>query len=320
VVETATGTLLITPKGTAPSELETYFRASSIFLDPNIFGRFLATVILLLVAIVLWTGERRAFAAATAAFAALWSGLVLTFSQTSFVALLVGLAVLAGLRWGLRPVLAGTGIALAAGLIALIAGAGLLRTDLRDSRSVDRATSGRADLVAGAVGLWAERPLAGHGSGSFSVRFRARERVTSEQAVSASHTTPLTVAAEQGLIGLAVYAALVAAALSVAFRGLGVLRTAAPLSPPAIARAGIAAAFVALAVHTLAYAAFLEDPLAWALLGVGLALSPAAATGGGAAPLGHGVRPAPSGAPAPRDALAAGQSPAARRRTGSSSP
>ena len=39
-----------------------------------------------------------------------------------------------------------------------------------------------------------------------------------------------------------------------------------------IARAAIAAAFVALVVHTLLYAAFLEDPLAWALLAVGTAL------------------------------------------------
>jgi hypothetical protein len=42
-----------------------------------------------------------------------------------------------------------------------------------------------------------------------------------------------------------------------------------------IARAAIAAAFVALVVHTLLYAAFLEDPLAWALLAIGSALRPA---------------------------------------------
>jgi O-antigen ligase len=322
-METATQTLLITPKGTAPSELETYFRASSIFLDPNIFGRFLVMVVLLLGAVILWSRERRAFAAATAAVAALWGGLVLTFSQTSFVALMAGLAVLAGLRWGARPVLAGGAVALAVGLVALVAGAGLLRIDLGDPRSVDRATSGRADLVAGAVGLWAERPLAGHGSGSFSVRFREREGVTSEQAVSASHTTPLTVAAEQGLIGLAVFAALVTAALGVLFRGLGAPRTGSPVGALAIARTGLAAAFVALLAHTLAYAAFLEDPLTWALLGVGLALAPSRAeraTRAAAAPPGRaGAPPEPSGAPARRDAVAPGPSAAARRRTGSSS-
>jgi hypothetical protein len=41
-------------------------------------------------------------------------------------------------------------------------------------------------------------------------------------------------------------------------------------------RAAVAAAFIALVVHTLLYAAFLEDPLAWALLALGTALAPPA--------------------------------------------
>ena len=43
------------------------------------------------------------------------------------------------------------------------------------------------------------------------------------------------------------------------------------------ARAAVAAAFAALVFHTLVYAAFLEDPLTWALLAAGVALAPAAA-------------------------------------------
>jgi putative inorganic carbon (hco3(-)) transporter len=39
------------------------------------------------------------------------------------------------------------------------------------------------------------------------------------------------------------------------------------------ARAAIAAAFVALLVHTMVYADFLEDPATWALLAVGVALA-----------------------------------------------
>ena len=45
------------------------------------------------------------------------------------------------------------------------------------------------------------------------------------------------------------------------------------------ARVAVAAAFVALLVHTLLYAAFLEDPLTWALLALGTGLAAAAATG-----------------------------------------
>ena len=39
------------------------------------------------------------------------------------------------------------------------------------------------------------------------------------------------------------------------------------------ARAFVLAAFTGLVVHTLLYAAFLEDPLTWALLAVGSALA-----------------------------------------------
>jgi hypothetical protein len=38
-------------------------------------------------------------------------------------------------------------------------------------------------------------------------------------------------------------------------------------------RAAVAAAFAGLVLHTWSYASFLEDPLTWALLGMGLALS-----------------------------------------------
>jgi hypothetical protein len=39
-----------------------------------------------------------------------------------------------------------------------------------------------------------------------------------------------------------------------------------------IGRAAIGACFVAMVVHSLAYAAFATDPATWALLGVGVAL------------------------------------------------
>ncbi len=81
--------------------------------------------------------------------------------------------------------------------------------------------------------------------------------------LSASHTIPITIAAEQGLIGELVYIALVVAAI-------GCLVRRARGDP---VRSAIAAAFVALVFHTMLYADFLEDPVTWALLGVGVSLS-----------------------------------------------
>jgi hypothetical protein len=83
--------------------------------------------------------------------------------------------------------------------------------------------------------------------------------------VIASHTTPVTVAAEQGVIGLALYGVLVLVALQTLLTGVR----------GNLARAAIGAAFAALVVHTMVYAAFLEDPMTWVLLAAGAALAAA---------------------------------------------
>ena len=83
------------------NEFHTYFRVNSVFWDPNIYGRYLALVIVVAMAALLWAKERRGFALLTALVAMLWIGLAPTFSQSSFIALLAGLAVLAALRWSL---------------------------------------------------------------------------------------------------------------------------------------------------------------------------------------------------------------------------
>jgi O-antigen ligase len=72
----------------------------------------------------------------------------------------------------------------------------------------------------------------------------------------------VTVAAEQGIVGLTLYVALLVVAFMTLFRGAG-------RSPPRIA---IAACFAALVLHTWVYADFLEDPMTWTLLGIGVAL------------------------------------------------
>ena len=65
------------------------------------------------------------------------------------------------------------------------------------------------------------------------------------------------------------------AAGPVSDRGLPLPGESSRSSPPTgwIARAAILAAFVALLVHTLAYAGFFEDPITWVLLSVGSSLA-----------------------------------------------
>ena len=79
---------------------------NSLFFDPNVYGRFLALVMVVLAGVLLWAPARRDVARVAVGLALLWAALVLTLSESSFAALLVGLAVLAALRWRSLPVLA----------------------------------------------------------------------------------------------------------------------------------------------------------------------------------------------------------------------
>jgi hypothetical protein len=262
-VEYATRQLLLNPKVIASNELEAYFRVNSLFFDPNIYGRFLALVMLGLAAVLLWERRPRTVALAAGALVVLWGGLVLTLSQSSFAALLAGLFVLALLRYPFAKVVPWIFATIVVGLMVVLAFPSALRLELGDAESLDDATSGRYELIRGGLELAGERPFWGFGSGSFAEEYLEHGFGARSDAVSASHTIPLTIAAEQGIIGLGVYLALLVAALS---RLLHRAR-----HDPW--RAFVAAGFVAVVVHTWMYAAFLEDPVTWALLAVGAALA-----------------------------------------------
>jgi O-antigen ligase len=171
--------------------------------------------------------------------------------------------VLAAFCWGWRRAVVATGVLVVLAVLVLVLAP---RSSHLTGSSANNATSGRASLIEEGLELFGERPLQGYGSGSFETEYKrhvAASQATAENATSASHTIPVTIAAEQGLIGLVLYVALLAAAFLALLDGAG-------RSPPRIA---IAAAFVALVLHTWTYADFLEDPFTWALLAIGLALA-----------------------------------------------
>jgi O-antigen ligase len=252
------------------NEFHTYFRVNSVFWDPNIYGRYLALVAVIATATLLWVKDRREFALLTALIGVLWLGLAQTFSQSSFIALLAGLAVLAAIRWSWRWTLAAVAVGAvgAALVIVLVGGSGQLTSD---RLNVD--LSGRGNLVSGGLDLFSERPLQGYGSGSFQAAYRDH-RENKDVPVSVSHTEPVTVAAEQGLLGLLLYAALIVVALWTMTSGIRGPPVGGP-STSLAGRAAVLAAFVALLVHTMSYAGFFEDPITWVLLAVGASLAAA---------------------------------------------
>lgn len=268
-VELVTRSLFWNDQIIRSNEFHTYFRVNSVFWDPNVYGRYLALVTTIAAAAMLWTRTRDAFWLLTGLIAVLWVGLVPTYSQSSFLALLAGLAMLAAIRWSWRWTLGAVAVGLVGAILVvlLVGGSGKVTSD---RLNVD--LSGRGSLVSGGVDLFAERPAWGYGSGSFQAAYR-EHRENKDAPVTVSHTEPVTVGAEQGLIGLLVYLALIVVALVTLGRGLW---SASPAESVA-ARAAVLAAFVALLVHTLAYAGFFEDPITWVLLAVGASLAHAAA-------------------------------------------
>jgi putative inorganic carbon (hco3(-)) transporter len=253
-----------------------YLRVNSLFWDPNIYGRYLALAIVISLGVLVWLRDWRWALGLTAAIAVIFAGLTVAFSQSSFISLLFGLAALTALRWSLLWT------AIAAPLVAAVTVTGLLTigSGADSDEPVAIRTEGRTTLIRGGLDLAEERPVYGYGSASFPEAFAEAENVKKGENTD-SHNEPVTVAAEQGAIGVLAYLALLGVAIWTLLSGM---RAIAPgfggradseaiergLTP---ARIAIAAAFCGLLIHTIGYAGYLTDPLTWALLAAGAGLA-----------------------------------------------
>ncbi len=242
-----------------------FFRVTSLFKDPSLYGRYLVVPIaVLLVAILIRRGRTVDWVVSAMFVAFLFWGLFYSYSQSSFVALFVvtfGVA-LVGSDRRVRIVL------LICAAIATLAAAAVAAQAV-GGRSAKDVTSGRSRLVTVTLDAFKERPIAGVGVGG---QPRASSELAGKGSPSrnASHTTPLTLLAELGVMGFALYVWTLAAAgwalLLVTRRDLAL-------------GVGLAAVLLALVVHSLLYAGFFEDPLTWGVFGVaGAALAAAPAT------------------------------------------
>ena len=234
-----------------------FFRVNSVFWDPSIYGRFLVVAIVVALVVALYGSRRDAFVSALA-IVALWIGLVFSFSQSSFVALIVGVLGAVVLAWERRAV-----IALGAAAVVLLA-AGFVVPSVRAEilETPDRATGNRSTLVREGARIAADHPLGGVGLGGFKSAYGERVGFrAADPARAASHNTPITVAAELGIPGILLFAWLLGTALWLAFRR-------ASRSFAGRASLSLGLALLAIAVHSLFYNAFFEDPLSWGLLGL----------------------------------------------------
>jgi O-antigen ligase len=240
-----------------------FFRVNSVFWDPSVYGRYLTVAVLASLAGILLGGIRGwRVAGLYAVVVATWLGLLISFSQSSFVALAAGIVVAASVVWGRRALVPLVALGLVTCAVLFVVPQ--LRDDLvgKSRSGVNRVTSGRANLVGQGIRIALDHPVIGVGAGGFSREYAHRRGITGKDPKRvASHTTPVTVAAEEGIVGLALLVWLVAAALLATLRGLGHGFT---------SRVALATGIVLLAigVHSLFYADFFEDPMTWALLGL----------------------------------------------------
>jgi O-antigen ligase len=243
-----------------------FVRVNSLFWDPSMYGRFLVVAIVISVVLLLFQPSSRRDLAIAAAVVVLWIGLVFSFSQSSFVALMAGVGLAATLAWRWRAVVA---IAAIAALLVPVGFASPAFQDVGDAVAsgsedrLNRATSGRLVIVENGLRIAAENPVLGVGVGGFRDAYADQAGLAREPEGGVSHTTPLTLAAETGLIGLALFAWLLVAAFLAALRGN---RRGADVAGGAKIAAG--AALAAIAFHALFYNAFFEDPMTWGLLGL----------------------------------------------------
>jgi O-antigen ligase len=135
-----------------------------------------------------------------------------------------------------------------------------VRHKLEAKSSLSHATGGRSTLVSKGIKVAVHHPITGVGVGGFRHAYALLAHLRGkEPKAAASHTTPITVAAETGLPGLLLLAWLIVAAVALAFRRLG-------RSFDGAARLAFGLALVAILVHSLFYDALFEDPTFWGLL------------------------------------------------------
>ena len=231
-----------------------YFRVTSLFGDPSLYGRHV--VLGIGVALSLLAANRWRTWPLVGLVVLMWAGLLFSYSQSSMAALLLVTLALAFATGDRR-------VRMAVGVLALAAALGVaafVAVQLVDGESLRQITSDRTERVEDTARVIEDDPLTGVGIGG---QPRASRRLMDSDRPTpnfVSHTTPLTVAAELGVIGVALYVWLLVGGVRVIEQ---VRRREQALG------LALAASFLALFVHALFYSGFLEDPITWLVLAVG---------------------------------------------------
>jgi putative inorganic carbon (HCO3(-)) transporter len=280
-------------------------RATGVFVQPNELGAFAALIVILSIALLLSVGRRHPLRLlAGASLVASVSTLMITLSRGAWLGVVLGLVVLLVLAPTVRrPMLATAGVLVGATASALLVpGAQSLLSIL-----ADRAASfvdGERNPYDDRPQIWSEalrqlsaHPVLGVGPGGYPVLATRTPSTVVSVAPDHAHNLILTVAAEQGIVGVLALAAAVGVAVAAIVRTVRRLdaRTAPPGPAPGAPADGerVLLAGVAAALAVVLGQGLLDYPLrnavlatmVWLLLGLLAGLvSPRPVTSPGAQP------------------------------------
>lgn len=247
--------LFFSPSVEVGNAFSSFFRVTSLFRDPSLYGRHVVLGIAVLLVALLRRRVNVVVAAALIAF--LFAGLFFSYSQSSFAALFAVTIALAAVAGDRRLRIA----AIVTSAVVLLGGAGYLVASSED-RSARQVTSDRSRRVEATVEVIRDHPLVGVGLGAQPAESQARSEQGGSPTRFVSHTTPLTVAAELGVLGLLSYLGFLA--------GAAVMIERVRRRDPTLGLA-LGAVLLALVVHSLAYSGFFEDPVTWVVVAVACA-------------------------------------------------
>ncbi|MFM9018143.1 MAG: O-antigen ligase family protein [Actinomycetota bacterium] len=270
----ATGDILWNHRLMQSNVYSRFFRVNSIFYDPNILGRYLALALLITVAVA-WMkrGSTRTLVTCGVVAAIYSAALIVTFSRSSALMLMVGLFIMALRMFGWRRTVLVAVIMAVAGSAVALAGSSQVRAALTSTERLEKVSEGRFDLVGGGVDIFQEHPVAGGGLGSFATDYAnlLSEKELRKTRVVISHNAPVTILSEEGAIGFALFVWLCVIAVII-----GIRATRDRDEDVGVPSATMLAALVGIFVHALLYSALFEDPYTW-VLAAGLVASAAIA-------------------------------------------
>lgn len=241
-------------------------RMQGTFSDPNHFGFFLATALIIALGLLgasmrSWAqgDKHRTVSTGTMALACV-VGVVGSYSRSAWLLTFVGVLVLFALIgrsvWTPRRALISAGCVII--VASLLAPAVVSRVNPQNPGTRASNTQ-HAQTMRRALELAEDHPLTGVGLGSYG------EHAGQPRLVSSAHSTVLTVAAELGLPGVLL---LIAAVSVTAYGSIHSV-----LKRPAFARpigAGLAAAFIGLVTANVFYEVWMDD-FQWVLFGLVIA-------------------------------------------------